>query len=188
MIVAAYYLLRQYDLVPTLAISEQMSYGVVFLIGLFAAVSTCIAVVGGLLLAVAEKFNEAHPELEGRQKFRPHLYFNVGRVIGYTGFGAAVGGLGSVLSLSPQLNGFLTIGVSIVMLFLGFQLLHLFPSLQRFSPKMPKGVSHWIHDLSAKDSKGTPFTLGALTFFCRAGLRKRSSCTFFQPEIGRSAH
>ena len=168
-IVAAYYLLRQYDLVPTLAISEQMSYGVVFLIGLFAAVSTCIAVVGGLLLAVAEKFNEAHPELEGRQKFRPHLYFNVGRVIGYTGFGAAVGGLGSVLSLSPQLNGFLTIGVSIVMLFLGFQLLHLFPSLQRFSPKMPKGVSHWIHDLSAKDSKGTPFTLGALTFFLPCG-------------------
>jgi len=114
-IVSAYYILRQLDLVPTIAISEHMSYGVVFLIGLFAAVSTCIAVVGGLLLAVAEKFNESHPELSGIQKFRPHIYFNAGRIVGYSGFGAAVGGLGSVITLSPQINGYLTILVSIVM-------------------------------------------------------------------------
>lgn len=168
-IVAVYYILKQFDLVPTIAISERMSYGVVFLIGLFAAVSTCIAVVGGLLLAVAEKFNESHPELSGIQKFRPHIYFNVGRVVGYTGFGAAVGGLGSVLTLSPQLNGYLTILVSVVMLLLGFQLLHLFPWLRRFSPKMPKFIGHRIHDLSTKDSKGAPFTLGALTFFLPCG-------------------
>lgn len=168
-IVSVYYLLRQFDLLPTIAISEQMSYGVVFMIGLFAAVSTCIAVVGGLLLAVAEKFNESHPELSGIQKFRPHLYFNIGRVVGYTAFGAAIGGLGSVLTLSPQINGYLTILVSIVMLFLGFQLLHLFPWLRRFSPKMSKFIGHRIHDLSGKDSKGAPFTLGALTFFLPCG-------------------
>jgi sulfite exporter TauE/SafE/plastocyanin domain-containing protein/copper chaperone CopZ len=168
-VVSVYYILRQFDLLPTIAISEHMSYGVVFLIGLFAAVSTCIAVVGGLLLAVAEKFNESHPELSGIQKFRPHIYFNAGRIAGYTGFGAAVGGLGSVLTLSPQVNGYLTIVVSIVMLLLGFQLLHLFPWLRRFSPKMPKFIGHKIHDLSAKDSKGAPFTLGALTFFLPCG-------------------
>jgi len=168
-IVSAYYILRQFDLVPTIAISEHMSYGVVFLIGLFAAVSTCIAVVGGLLLAVAEKHNELHPELSGIQKFRPHIYFNAGRIVGYTGFGAAVGGLGSVLTLSPQINGYLTILVSIVMLLLGFQLLHLFPWLRRFSPKMPKFIGHKIHDLSGKESKGAPFTLGALTFFLPCG-------------------
>src|SRR3989338_1055272 len=51
-LVSLYYILRQFDLIPTFAISEHMSYGVVFLIGLVAAMSTCIAVVGGLLLAV----------------------------------------------------------------------------------------------------------------------------------------
>lgn len=168
-IVAAYYILRQFDLVPTIAISEHMSYGVVFLIGLFAAVSTCIAVVGGLLLAVAEKHNELHPELSGIQKFRPHIYFNAGRIVGYTAFGAAVGGLGSVISLSPQFNGYLTLLVSVVMLLLGFQLLHLFPWLRRFSPKMPKFIGHKIHDLSGKESKGTPFVLGAFTFFLPCG-------------------
>lgn len=168
-IVSAYSILRQFDLVPTIAISEHMSYGVVFLIGLFAAVSTCIAVVGGLLLAVAEKFNESHPELGGIQKFRPHIYFNAGRIAGYTGFGAAVGGLGSVLTLSPQVNGYLTLLVSFVMLLLGFQLLHVFPGLRRFSPKIPKFIGHKIHDLSTKDSKGAPFVLGAATFFLPCG-------------------
>ena len=169
LVVSAYYILRQFDLIPTIAISEHMSYGVVFLIGLFAAVSTCIAVVGGLLLAVAEKFNESHPELNGIQKFRPHIYFNTGRIVGYTGFGAAVGGLGSVLTLSPQVNGYLTILVSVVMLLLGFQLLHLFGWLRRFSPKMPKFIGHKIHDLSTKDNKGAPFILGGLTFFLPCG-------------------
>lgn len=168
-IVSAYYILRQFDLVPTIAIAERMSYGVVFLIGLFAAVSTCIAVVGGLLLAVAEKFNESHPELTGAQKFRPHIYFNIGRIAGYTAFGAVVGGLGSVLTLSPQANGYLIILVSFVMLMLGFQLLHLFPWLRRFSPKIPKFIGHKIHDLSTKESKSAPFVLGAATFFLPCG-------------------
>lgn len=168
-IVSTYYILRQFDLLPTIAISENMNYGVVFLIGLFAAVSTCIAVVGGLLLAVAEKHNELHLELSGIQKFRPHIYFNAGRVIGYTVFGALVGGLGSVLVLSPQVNGYLILLTSLVMLLLGFQLLHLFPWLRRFSPKMPKFIGHKIHDLSDKESKGTPFVLGAFTFFLPCG-------------------
>src|SRR3989344_6033978 len=168
-LVSVYYILRQFDILPTIAISEHMSYGVVFLIGLFAAVSTCIAVVGGLLLAVAEKFNESHPELSGIQKFRPHIYFNAGRIVGYTGFGALVGGLGSVLTLSPQVNGYFMIFVSIVMLLLGFQLLHLFPQLRRFSPKIPKFISHKIHDFSAKENKGAPFILGSLTFFLPCG-------------------
>lgn len=168
-IVSAYYILRQFNLVPTIAISERMSYGVVFLIGLFAAVSTCIAVVGGLVLAVSEKYSELHPELTGVQKFRPHIYFNAGRIIGYTAFGAVVGSIGSVLMLSPRVNGYLIILASLVMLMLGFQLLHLFPWMRRFTPKMPKFIGHKIHDLSTKNSKSAPFTLGALTFFLPCG-------------------
>ena len=168
-IVSAYYILKQFDLVPTFAISERMSYWVVFLIGLFAAVSTCIAVVGGLLLAVAEKFSQSHPELSCIQKFKPHIYFNAGRIVGYTGFGAAVGGLGSVLTLSPKINGYLIILVSVVMLLLGFQLLHLFPWLRRFSLKIPKFIGHKIHDLSENGNKGTAFILGGLTFFLPCG-------------------
>ena len=168
-VVALYYILRQFNFLPNIGISQHMSYGVIFLIGLFAAVSSCIAVVGGLILALAGKYNESHPDLTGIQKFKPHIYFNIGRIVGYTVLGAAVGGLGSVLTISARANGYLIVLVSFVMLVLGFQLLHLFPWLQRFSPKMPKFLSHKIHDLSTKESKGAPFTLGALTFFLPCG-------------------
>ncbi len=168
-IVSAYYILKGFNLIPSLAISEHMSYGFVFLIGLFAAASTCIAVVGGLLLAVAGKYNELHPDSSGIQKFRPHIFFNTGRIAGYTVFGAAVGGLGSVLTLSPQANGYLIMFVSVVMLLLGFQLLHLFPWLRQFSPKMPKFISHKIHDLAAGENKRGPFILGVSTFFLPCG-------------------
>lgn len=168
-IIASYYLLKQFDFLPNFSISDHMSYGLIFLIGLVAAVSSCIAVVGGLLLALAGKYNELHPEQSGIEKFKPHIYFNLGRIAGYMVFGGIVGALGSVLTLSPQLNGFLMIFVSIVMLLLGFQLLNLFPRLRKLSPTMPKFISHKIHDLSTRDSRGAPAILGALTFFLPCG-------------------
>lgn len=169
MIMIVYLVLKKFNFLPNISITGHMSYGVIFLIGLVAAVSSCIAVVGGLLLALAAKYNEVNPGLTGIQKFKPHIYFNIGRVAGYTIFGALVGALGSILALSPVANGYLIILVSVVMLILGFQLLNLFPQLRRFSPKMPKFISHKIHDLSTQDSKGAPFTLGALTFFLPCG-------------------
>jgi sulfite exporter TauE/SafE/plastocyanin domain-containing protein/copper chaperone CopZ len=168
-IVAGYLILKQFNLVPTLGISDNMSYGFVFLIGLVAAMSTCLAVTGGLLLAVAAKYNERFPYLTGVQKIKPHLYFNIGRITSYTVLGGAVGALGSVLTFSPRATGFMTIAVSFVMIILGFQLLHLFPWMRRFQPKMPKFLAHKIHDLSGRDNKSAPFLLGASTFFLPCG-------------------
>lgn len=169
-LVAGYLLLRQFDLVPKLGVTDNMSYGFVFAIGLVAAMSTCLAVTGGLLVALAAKYSETHPHLTGVQKFRPHLYFNAGRVVGYTAFGGAIGALGSVLTLSPQVNGLITIAASLVMIILGFQLLHLFPGLKRFQLKMPKFLAHKIHDATSNAHHPTaPFFLGASTFFLPCG-------------------
>jgi len=168
-VVASYLILKELNLVPKLGITDNMSYGFVFLIGLVAALSTCLAVTGGLLLAVAAKYNERFPTRTGIQKIKPLLYFNIGRIISYTVFGGAIGAFGSILTLSPKAAGILTIMVSIVMIILGFQLLHLFPILRRFQPKMPKFLAHKIHDLSGTDRKSAPFLLGAATFFLPCG-------------------
>src|SRR5260370_1870537 len=48
------------DLLPQrLAVSGEMSLWLVFAIGLVASVSSCMAVTGGLLVAVAAKYNDA---------------------------------------------------------------------------------------------------------------------------------
>lgn len=168
-IVAVYVLLKHLDLVPKLGVTENMSYGFVFLIGLVAAMSTCLAVTGGLLMAVAAKHNQQHPGLNSVQRFKPHLYFNIGRLVSYTVLGAAIGSLGSVLTLSPQVNGIVTVIASLVMVGLGFQLLKLFPGLRRFQPKMPKAFAHKVHELSDQHQKSAPFLLGAGTFFLPCG-------------------
>lgn len=168
-ILVLYLILKQLDVLPDLGVSENMSYGFVFVIGLVAAMSTCIAVTGGLLLAVAGKYNERYPNLTGAQKFRPHIYFNIGRIVSYTVLGGVVGGLGSMLTLSTKTTGFITILASVVMILLGFQLLKIFPGLRRFQPKMPKFIAHKIHNLSSTESKAGPFVLGAGTFFLPCG-------------------
>lgn len=168
-VMALYLILKSLHLVPSLGISSHMSYGFIFLIGLVAATSTCIAVAGGLLLAIAGKYNEQNPDMTGAQKFKPHIYFNIGRIISYTAFGALIGGLGSVFTLSSKANGIMTILASLVMIILGFQLLKLLPWMKRFQPQMPKSLSHRIYDASGSQHKTAPFLLGVATFFLPCG-------------------
>ncbi len=168
-VVAAYLVLRQFKLVPDIGVQDSMSYGFVFAIGLVAAVSSCLAVTGGLLVAVSAKYAENNPNLTGAQRFKPNLLFNIGRIAGYTVFGGMVGALGSMLTLSTKATGMMTIIASLVMILLGFQLLHLFPVLRRFQPKMPKFLSHRIHDSASGKRKAGPFLLGAATFFLPCG-------------------
>src|SRR3954468_16619530 len=169
-IVAVLLVLGQLDLLPNqFGVSETMSYGLVFVVGLVASVSSCIAVTGGLLVAVAAKYNEASAALTPVQRIKPHVYFNAGRILSYTLLGGAIGALGSALTLSPEINGVLTLIASAVMILLGLQMLRLLPALTRFLPTMPKSFSHFIHDLAERDANGGAFILGAATFFLPCG-------------------
>ena len=169
-VIAVIFALRQLDLLPKqFGVSETMSYGLVFVIGLVASVSSCIAVTGGLLVAVAAKYNEATGNLTPAQRIKPHIYFNAGRILSYTLLGGVIGALGSALTLSPEINGVLTLVASAVMILLGLQMLRLLPSLTRFLPTMPKSFGHYIHDLAERDANGGAFVLGAATFFLPCG-------------------
>jgi len=167
-VLGVYYTLKLLNLVPSIGLSENMSYGFVFLIGLVAAISTCLAVSGGLLLAVMAKHAEMHENLSKWHKFKPNIYFNIGRIISYTVLGALIGAFGSALTLSSKFSGFLTIFASLVMIILGFQLLRIFPWLGKIQPRMPKIFGHKMHDAS-KEHGTAPFLLGAGTFFLPCG-------------------
>jgi uncharacterized protein len=169
-IVAILLVLGDFDLLSKqFGVSETMSYGLVFVIGLVASVSSCIAVTGGLLVAVAAKYAEVSAALTPVQRMKPHIYFNSGRILSYTLLGGAIGALGSALTLSPEINGVLTLFASAVMILLGLQMLRLLPALTRFLPTMPKAFSHYIHDLAERDANGGAFVLGAATFFLPCG-------------------
>lgn len=144
----------------------------VLLLGVVAGFSTCMAIVGGLVLAVSARFSERHPEASVRQKFLPDVYFNLGRIGGFAILGALLGLLGSTLQLSPFSVGILIVAVSAVMLLIGLQLLELFPRLSAWKLMLPKGIARvlGIQSHSKKEySHSRAMALGAATFFLPCG-------------------
>ncbi len=164
-----YFLLSRFDIIPKLALSDTMSLWFVFGIGLVAAFSTCLAVAGGLLISLAATYTKYTDSSSPTARFIPHIYFNVGRIISYTLCGGLIGALGSAFTISPRANGILTIMVSVLMILLGIQLLHLFPSLSRFYIRMPSFITKKAMKSGAGSPKYAPFFIGASTFFLPCG-------------------
>lgn len=139
----------------------------VFGIGLVAAFSSCTAVVSGLLIAISSRAAAQSPLKTFAQKLRPHIQFNIGRILGFIGFGACVGWIGGTLQLSSFANGLLIFVIALFMIGVGIDLLHILPS--RFAIRPPKWLSHHIHAFSESKNPFAPALLGALTFFLPCG-------------------
>ncbi len=144
---------------------------VILLVGLTAGFSTCMALVGGLVLGISARHAEKHPEATALQKFRPHLFFNLGRIASYAALGGMLGALGSFLTMSGMLLGVLTLIIGIVMLFLGLKLVGIFPRFESVSLTLPKSVSRLFgSDYRKREySHRNAAMLGALTFFLPCG-------------------
>lgn len=148
------------------------SLPIVFLVGLTAGVSTCMALVGGLVLGASARFAEKHPESTTLQKFKPHLFFNAGRIIAFFVLGGVIGYAGSFFQLSSSTLGLLTIAVSIIMVLLGLQLTEIFPRLTGINFTLPKSISRafGLHEKTQKEyNHKNSFIMGALTFFLPCG-------------------
>ena len=141
------------------------------LVGLTAGFSTCMALIGGLVISVASKYAENHPTETALQKFRPHLFFNAGRIVSFIAFGAIIGAIGSAFALKGSMLGFLTIAVGGVMLILGLQLTEIFPRITR-GLTLPWGLARKLGINTRKEgeySHKNAFLMGAATFFLPCG-------------------
>lgn len=142
--------------------------GTVFGIGLVAAVSTCMALVGGMLLSVSAAWKQDNPKKTALQTFEPLLYFNIGRLLGYFVFGGFIGFLGSRFFFSPSITSIITILLAFLMIVLGLRILKIVPKQYcrlPFSPRLMKKMKEL-------EQTGNPFAaglLGALTFFVPCG-------------------
>lgn len=142
------------------------------LVGITAGFSTCMALVGGLILGLSARYAEKHQSATAAQKFRPHLFFNLGRIITFFTLGGVVGLFGSFFKLNSSIMGLLTIGIGLVMLILGFQLTELFPKLANKGITLPAGLAKLfgINQHKQKEySHKNAMLLGALTFFLPCG-------------------
>ncbi|MFA5273601.1 MAG: sulfite exporter TauE/SafE family protein [Candidatus Peribacter sp.] len=168
-IFAIYKLLQTFDIVSLApSTAGALTFGGVFVIGLVAGSSSCLAVTGGLLLAMAAKYHEMHPSDSSAQKIKPLLHFNAGRLLSYFVLGGVVGVIGQSITLSPQITGYMNIIIALVMISLALTILKILPK-GFLGIRPPKAMSHWIADLAENKHPAAPFALGAFTFFLPCG-------------------
>jgi sulfite exporter TauE/SafE/plastocyanin domain-containing protein len=150
---------------------------VALLLGLAAGVSTCMALVGGLILGLSAAFASARSTTgasatSAAAQMRPAGVFVIGRIAGYAVFGAALGAVGASITMPPQVTAVLMVTVAIVMTLLGTRLTGLSPRLAGWSPTLPMGLGARL-GLGGGQVGGysdtRAATLGALSFFLPCG-------------------
>ena len=147
---------------------------VALLLGLAAGVSTCMALVGGLVLGLSAAYAARQPAgIGAAAQMRPALVFVGGRIAGYVVFGAALGAVGASITMPPPVTAALMIAVALVMLILGTRLTGLSPRVAGWSPTLPMGLGARLGlggggDAAAySDTRAA--TLGAMSFFLPCG-------------------
>lgn len=150
-------------------VSSKSSLPVFFVFGLIAGISSCAALVGGIILSMSKQWGELYSDTDSAwKKIQPHLIFNAGRLISYGVLGAVLGVVGSKLNFSLNFGPILVIAVSVMMIFLAFQMFG-FKAFRKFQFTMPKFITRFIANESNFKGRYMPFLMGAFTFFLPCG-------------------
>lgn len=172
------FLLLQYLGIIDILNTNHVNLPFVFLIGVVASVSTCMAVVGGLVISLSSTFAKSNSRA-------PIIAFHLSRLIGFFLLGGVIGMIGSAFILTSTVSFILSIILFFVMLIMGLNLLEITSLTHRLQPRMPKVIGNKVLSLQNKNSKdkksdkssnkskipaiALPLLLGAVTFFLPCG-------------------
>lgn len=168
-VIIAFLLLQKIGIADFLSVSSKSSFIAFLGFGFLAGLSSCAALVGGIVLSMSKQWNSLYSQNQTTsQKLQPHIMFNAGRVVSYAVLGGVLGAIGSRLQISPQFTGYLVIGISLLMIALGLQMLGV-KAFRKFQLTMPKVFTRYVANEKNFQGKQMPFIMGALTFFLPCG-------------------
>ncbi len=130
-----------------------------FIIGLIASVSSCLAIVGGLVLSLSAKISQ--DDVSDTKTF---ILFHIGRLVSFGVLGGVLGLIGNAIGINFTITGILGIVASLVMLFLGFNLVGIFAKNKL---TLGSGVFNFFRKIEHKTL--TPLIVGFATFFLPCG-------------------
>ncbi len=137
------------------------------LTGVAASVSSCLALVGSLVLALGAAGGRGSPGEAAASPVTRNLLFQGGRIAGFAVLGGLLGLLGGGIALSGRAVSVLTVAVGLVTLILGLSLLGIVPA--SLASRMPRRFSRVLDALAASPHPAAPTILGAATFFLPCG-------------------
>lgn len=148
--------------------SANMSFGIAFLVGLTASISSCLAIVGSVIIAFGEKYKS---EKSGfyNSAIKPNLFFHIGRLTTFFILGGILGLIGGELNISGNFVAIFNILIAIVMGWLGLNILGIIPSIADIGIRMPKNLTKKWSALKTSEHKFAPFLLGGMSFFLPCG-------------------
>ncbi|MBU2265312.1 sulfite exporter TauE/SafE family protein [Patescibacteria group bacterium] len=168
-IIIGFFLIKNSGFTGLINVTSSSSLPTFFLLGLLAGVSSCAALIGGLILSMSKQWLGMYSERNSTlEKLQPHFMFNAGRIVSYAILGAAIGAIGSKLQISLTFTSVLIVAVSVMMFFLALQMLGV-KAFRKFQFTMPKFITRRIADETKFQGKHMPFLMGALTFFLPCG-------------------
>lgn len=132
-----------------------------FMIGIIASLSSCLAIVGGLVLSLSASVSQ------DLSTVRPFLFFHAGRLGGFALLGGVLGIIGATLAISPLVTAWFGIAAAVVMILLGINLLDVLHLTKRFSFVLPRGVFDRLTKI--ENSYFAPLLIGVGTFFLPCG-------------------
>jgi len=143
-VIVLFFLLKNSRFAGLVNVSSNSSLPTFFFLGLIAGVSSCAALVGGLLLSMAKQWSEIYSKSSSTSvKLQPYLLFNFGRLLSYGILGGIIGAIGAKIQFSLGFTALLIIVVSFLMIFLGLQMLGV-RYFSRFQITMPKFITRFI--------------------------------------------
>lgn len=130
-----------------------------FVIGLAASVSSCLAVVGGLVLSLS-----ATVSLDDKKNRKPFFLFHTGRIVGFSVLGGILGFVGQTIGISPAISASLGLLAASVMILLGLNLIGVF---KRGVLTLPSSVFYFFRRVEHETL--APLAVGIGTFFLPCG-------------------
>lgn len=152
-----------------LSVNAKSSLWAFALFGVIAGLSTCSALIGGIVLSMSKQWSTLYnTEASLFNKLKPHLLFNGGRIVSYAITGILLGALGSAFQVSIEFSAILMILVSILMFFMSLQILGV-KWASKFQFKAPRILTRSIADEKNFSGKYMPALMGAGTIFLPCG-------------------
>lgn len=157
-ILALFFLLQKSGILD-FGIGGSVSPVTSFIVGLVASVSSCLAVVGGLVLSLSATFS-----LDNKDDTKPIYLFHIGRLLAFALLGGVLGLFGQIINLGFTFGAVLGVLSSIVMILLGLNLVGIF---DKNIVTLPSGVFAFFQKVEHKTF--APLFLGIGTFFLPCG-------------------
>ncbi|MBI3305554.1 sulfite exporter TauE/SafE family protein [Candidatus Nomurabacteria bacterium] len=138
-----------------------------FIIGLIASVSSCLAIVGGLVLSLSAKISQDNKD-ENKSDTKTFMLFHAGRLASFAILGGILGLVGNAIGINFTFTAILGIAASIVMLMLGLNLVGVF---MKNKIALPAGIFQKVSSVFRKIEHKTltPLVVGFGTFFLPCG-------------------